>query len=95
LLQILTLFAGTEEISRKYELTAKAGESLDLLSATEVDPAIVVLENWMKNLAVKRQKGRRFLKLTSWALYHRAEFQQLIDSVVLLVDSIEKLFPAP
>jgi hypothetical protein len=95
LLQILALFADTEEISKKYELTAKASESLDLLSATEIDPAIVVLENCMKNLAVRRQKGRRFLKLTSWALYHRAEFRQLIDSVILLIDNLEKLFPAP
>jgi hypothetical protein len=95
LLQILALFADTEEISRKYELTANASESLDLLSATDIDPAIMALRNWMKNLAIKRQKRSRFFKLTSWALYHRAEFQQLIDSVVLLIDNIEKLFPAP
>jgi hypothetical protein len=95
LLHILALFTDTEEISRKYKLTAKAGENLDLLSATDIDPALMALENRMKQLAIKRQKGSRFLKHTSWALYHRAEFQQLIDSVVVLTDNIEKLFPAP
>ena len=51
-------------------------------------------EKWMKKLAIKPQKRSWFLKLISWALYHRAEFQRL-DSVVLLIDNIEKLFPAP
>jgi hypothetical protein len=92
LLQILTLSADTEDISRKYRLTAKAGENIDLLSATDIDPTHS-LENRIKQLAIRRQKGGgSYLKRTSWALYHRAEFQRLINSVVVLIDHIEKLF---
>jgi hypothetical protein len=46
-----------KEISRKYKLTAKASENLDPLSATDINPTIVALENRMKQLAIKRQKG--------------------------------------
>jgi len=95
LLQILVLFADTEDISKKYKLAAKAGEDLSSFSMADIDPTLVTLDNKMKGLALKRQKGSRFLKLTSWAVYHRAEFQYLIDSITLLIDNIEKLFPAP
>ena len=81
LLHILALFADSEDISNKYRLGAKAGEDLALLSATDMDPAVVALENKMKQLAVKRQKGTRVLKLTSWALYHRSEFKHLVRSI--------------
>jgi hypothetical protein len=75
ILQILALFADTEEISKEYKLKAKAGEDLTLFIATNMDPLHMALGNIMKQIAIKRQKGSRFLKLTSWALYHRTEFQ--------------------
>ena len=75
MLQILALFADTEEFSKEYKLKAKAGEDLTLFIATNMDPLHMALENTMKQIAIKRQKGSRLLKLTSWALYHRTEFQ--------------------
>jgi len=95
LLQIVGLFAQTDEISKKYKLTAKVGEDLSAFSATDMDPALIALDNKMKELAMKRQKGSRFLKLTSWAIHYRAEFRHLIDDITSLIDNIEKLFPAP
>ena len=95
LLQILVLFADTEGISKKYKLTAKAGEDLSAFSTGDIDPTLVALDNRMNGLAIKRQKGSRFLKLTSWAIYHRAEFRHLIDNITSLIDNIEKLFPEP
>jgi hypothetical protein len=95
LLQIVVLFAQTEEISKKYKLTAKVGEDLSAFSATDMDPTLIALDNKLKELAIKRQKGSRFLKLTSWAIYRRAEFRHLIDDITSLIDNIEKLFPAP
>jgi hypothetical protein len=65
MLQILALFADTEEISKEYKLKAKAGEDLTLFTATDMDPLHMALENTMKQIAIKRQKGSRFLKLTS------------------------------
>lgn len=55
----------------------------------------MALDNRMKELAMKRQKGSWFLKLTSWAVYYRAEFRHLLDNITSLIDNIEKLFPAP
>jgi hypothetical protein len=89
------LFAHTEEISKKYKLTAKVGEDLSAFSATDMDPALIALDNKLKELAIKRQKGSRSLKLTSWAIYHRAVYRHLIDNITLLIDNIKKLFPVP
>ncbi|KAH8595488.1 small s protein [Bisporella sp. PMI_857] len=94
LLQILVLFADTETISKKYKLTAKVGEDLSAYSTGDMDPTFVLLENKIKGLAIKRQKKGRFLKLASWALYHRSALKELLEQIVSLVDEIEKLFPA-
>jgi uncharacterized small protein (DUF1192 family) len=95
LLQILVLFADTESISKKYKLTAKAGEDLSAYSTDDMDLKIVVLDNKMKGLATQRQKKGRFLQLASWALYHRSTLKDLLEQIVSLIDEIEKLFPAP
>jgi uncharacterized small protein (DUF1192 family) len=70
------LFANTDSISQKYRLTAKAGEDLSAYSTGDMDPKIVVLNNRMKGLATQRQKKGRFLKLASWALYHRSTLKE-------------------
>jgi hypothetical protein len=95
LIQILKLFAAAEKISRKYKLEAKVGEDLDLLSATDMNPTHIAIENTMKQLAIKRQKGSHILKLTRWALYHRSELKALVEDIALLIDNLETLFPAP
>lgn len=96
LLQILELFAKTEKISKKYRLVAKpGGGDLSTCSAADLDPTFMALEVKMKELAIKRQKGNKFLRLTSWAIYHRAEFRQLIDDITMLIENIERLLPAP
>jgi hypothetical protein len=63
LLQIIVLFADTESISKKYKLTAKAGEDLSAYSTGDMNPKMVVLDNKMKGLAIQRQKKGRFLTL--------------------------------
>jgi hypothetical protein len=94
LLQILVLFADTEKVSKKFKLTAKSGD-LTSYTAADMEPAILGLNNKMRDLAIKRQKGASLLKLTSWAVYDGAEFNKLIDSITKLVDGLEALFPAP
>jgi hypothetical protein len=94
LLQILVLFADTEGISKKYRSTAKAGEDLSTFSTGDLDPRLAALDSKINGLAIKHRKGSRFLKLTSWAIYHRAEFRRLIEDVTSLIDNMEKLFPA-
>lgn len=95
LLQILVLFTGTEKISKQYKLNAKAGDDLSILSAGDLDPAIVLLDNKMKALAIKRQKMTSISKTASWALYHRSELRELITNITSLIDQIESLCPAP
>lgn len=95
LLQILALFADSEDISKKFKQNTKAGEDLTPFSATDMDPTLLAVQNKMQQLAIRRQKGTHILKLTSWALYRRSELKELIESITLLVDNIEKLFPAP
>ncbi|TVY73352.1 Heterokaryon incompatibility protein s [Lachnellula suecica] len=95
LLQILVLFADTKSISQKYKLTATAREDLSVYSTDDMDPKIIVLDNKMRALALQRQKKTQFLKLTSWALYHRSTLKDLLEQIVLLLDEIEKIFPEP
>jgi hypothetical protein len=95
LLQILVLFANTEKISKKYRLNAKAGDDLSILGPSDMDLAVMAVNNKMKELAIRRQKGSSVLKTASWALYHRSEFKELIADITSLIDNIETLFPAP
>ncbi|KAH8803729.1 small s protein [Hyaloscypha sp. PMI_1271] len=95
LLQILVLFADTESISKEYKLAAKAGEDLSAYSTEDMDPKMIALDNKMKGLAIQRQKRGRFLKLASWALYHRSTLKDLLEQIASLLDEIERLFPAP
>ena len=74
-------------MSNKNKLSAKAGQDLTPSSATDMDPAVSALENTMKQLAIKRQKGAHILKLTSWALYRRYELKGLIQSIPLFNDN--------
>ncbi|KAG9234485.1 small s protein [Amylocarpus encephaloides] len=94
LLQILVLFASTKGISSEYKMAAKACEDLSTFTTGDMDSISIALDNKLKALARRRQKGGRFLKLTSWALYHRSKFEDFIEKIVLLIDNIEKLFPA-
>jgi hypothetical protein len=89
------LFASTESIAKKRKIVAQAGEDLSTFTTGDMDPVSIALNNKMEALAVRRQKGSRFLKLTSWALYHRSEFKDLLEQIVSLIDNIENLFPAP
>jgi hypothetical protein len=95
LLQILVLFANTEKISKKYKLSAKAGDDLSILGPDDMDPAITAISNKMRELAIRRQRGTSVLKTASWALYHRSELKELIVDITSLIDNIESLFPAP
>jgi hypothetical protein len=95
LYQILLLFANTEKISKNYRLNATAGGDLSILLTDDIDPAIMALNNKMRELAIRRQKGYSVLKTASWALYHRSEFKELIENITSLIDNVETLFPAP
>ncbi|TAQ84471.1 hypothetical protein B7494_g7218 [Chlorociboria aeruginascens] len=95
LLQILALFADTESISQKYQAKAKAGEDLTAYVPGDMDPKLVALDNKMKSFAIQRQKKAPFLKLTSWALYHKSTLENLLEKIVSFLYEIEKLFPAP
>lgn len=89
------LFASTESIAKKRKIVAQAGEDLSTFAIGDMNPVSIALNNKMEALAVRRQKGSRFLKLTSWALYHRSEFKDLLEQIVSLIDNIENFFPAP
>jgi hypothetical protein len=89
------LFASTESIAKKRKIVAQAGEDLSTFATGDMDPVSIALNNKMEALAVCRQIGSRFLKLASWALYHRSEFKDLLEQIVSLIDNIENLFPAP
>lgn len=95
LLQILVLFADTEKISKKHKLSTRSGADLLNLTTNELDLAAVAWSNKMKETPVKRQQTSSFLRRTSWAIYHKSEFEDLITNISKLINNLEMLFPAP
>ncbi|PVH94681.1 hypothetical protein DM02DRAFT_538939 [Periconia macrospinosa] len=93
--RILVLFADTERISKRYKLERKDGNDLSVLTPNDLEPTVLNLRNKMKELAVGRQKSASVLKTSSCALYYRSQLKNLINGITSLVDSIEKIFPAP
>ncbi|KAK4040122.1 prion-inhibition and propagation-domain-containing protein [Parachaetomium inaequale] len=97
LFQILCLFEDSAAISRKYQLDPKheGGDELAEFSAGELEPVSASLNNKMRALAIRRQKGASILKTTKWALFDGSEFKRLIENITLLTGNLETMFPAP
>jgi hypothetical protein len=75
--QILIFFANTEKISKKYKLNAKTGKNLFIFGPDNIDPAVIIINNKMKELVIKRQKSSNILKIANWVLYHRSKFKKM------------------
>jgi hypothetical protein len=88
--QILVLFADAERISKRY-----TKENRDRTTASKDDPenTSIPLADKIRHLAMRRRQGMSLVKSTSWALYHKAELQSLVEGINGLVDEIERLFP--
>ncbi|KAF2005449.1 hypothetical protein P154DRAFT_571175 [Amniculicola lignicola CBS 123094] len=83
---VLVLFADTAKISKTYRLEMKTGDDLTVLAPNDLDPTVFGLRNKMKELALRRQKAGLFII---------APNKDLVNGITSLVDSIEKIFPAP
>lgn len=96
LLQILVLFEDSCKISKKFAVRDAAGSPPPADPAAEPDlAAALAVENKMKSLAKRRQKGSSFSRLTSWAVHHGTALKTLIDDISALAGDLEALFPAP
>lgn len=93
--QILVLFENTSNISNRYRLKAGKGEDLTPLTRGQMDPRFAAIDNRIKALAGRRQKSIGFLKLASWALYHRDRYNDLVEGITQRLDNLEQAFPAP
>jgi hypothetical protein len=96
LMQILVLFAETEKISKRYELSKSSPtDSHTTQTKQDLEPKLKTVDFTIKKLVRQRQKGVSLLKKTTWALHHSAEFQALITNITKLIGNLETLFPAP
>ena len=95
LYQILMLFDDSAKISQQYKLSRTTSEDLSVLSSDSMDSTFVALNGSMRELAIRRQKRSSLLKITQWALYRKSDFKNLNEGISLLMDNIEKIFPAP
>lgn len=93
--QVLVLFANTKEISENYRTEIEPKKNIAILGRADLNSFVAELSNKMRTLAFRRRKnGTSVLKTTSWALYDRSEFADLIQGVTSLVGNLESLFPA-
>ncbi|KIJ47817.1 hypothetical protein M422DRAFT_248389 [Sphaerobolus stellatus SS14] len=75
-------------------LNAELSSDPSVYSINDMDLETIVLHNKMKQLALKRQKRTNILKIASWTLYHGSEFKRLIESIIMLIDNLEDIFPS-
>jgi hypothetical protein len=93
LLQILRLFEDSADLSKKYRLRATSADDLSEFSVGDLDPVSATLDNEMRDIASRRQKGASILKITKWALFEGSELTRLIDNITRLIGDLETLFP--
>lgn len=95
-------FEDAEKQSAKYKLRIEdEGEQLELIEVPDQDAELEKSESKVKKLALSLRKitKRRRNKIgpgkkAAWAIYRKAEFESLIDTICSLVDNLVKLFPA-
>jgi 3'-phosphoadenosine 5'-phosphosulfate sulfotransferase len=51
---VFVLFANTEKISKKYRLNAEIEDNLFILKPDNINPAVMTINNKMKELAFRR-----------------------------------------
>ncbi|KAF1994245.1 hypothetical protein P154DRAFT_417187, partial [Amniculicola lignicola CBS 123094] len=93
LFQILVLFSDSEKKCKKFRLGASAGDLSTYSSADIKEPTLATLDNKMREMATKRQKGTSLLKKTSWALYDKETLERLVGGISTLLENLEKLYP--
>jgi hypothetical protein len=54
---------------------------------------VLALHRKFKDRASGRQKTTGILKITSWAIYRKKEFMELVDGILVLIDNLEKIYP--
>ncbi|RYN48804.1 hypothetical protein AA0117_g13441 [Alternaria alternata] len=94
--QIVELFAEAEGISHKYRSRAEPqdGSLVVYDPQTDMDPAMAMLHEKMRQLAIERQNRSGVRQKAKWALYQEKQFRRLIEDITELVDSLVDLFPA-
>jgi hypothetical protein len=95
LLQILRLFEDSADLSKKYRLRATSADDLSEFSVGDLNPVSAALDNEMRDIASRRQKGASILKIAKWALFEGSELTRLIDNITRLIGDLETLFPGP
>jgi hypothetical protein len=85
LFHILELFAKTDEFSKSYKSNAKPGDDLSVCRLDDLDAGVIALHSKIKDLASKRQKNAGILKTTSWAIYGKKEFKELLGGIIVLI----------
>lgn len=91
LFQILQLFENSKTIAERYEpVTWKDNSS----TSVDLDPTITKLDKKLRQLALRPRNEKGLLKKTTWAVYHRKEFKELIDGITRLVEELERLTQA-
>lgn len=86
--QILILLRDAREVSQPYT----SGEGF---IGGSNDSPLAALNNNLRNVARNRRRGSTVLRATRWVMYDRTRLDHLVADTTRLVDSLERLFPAP
>ncbi|KAI3343195.1 prion-inhibition and propagation-domain-containing protein [Ustulina deusta] len=96
MLQMLVLFADSEKVSRRYDLSGQQpGEDSSALTEADMEALLSALDNRMRRLAERRQKRAGLLKITRWALYDKEHYARLVEGITKLLDALDQAFPTP
>jgi hypothetical protein len=94
--QIVELFAEAEGVSNRYRgRTEPQDSSLAVYNPQiDLDPAMAMLHEKMRQLAIERQSRSGIRQKAKWALYQEKQFRRLIEDITELVEDLDVLFPA-
>ncbi|KAL2809094.1 prion-inhibition and propagation-domain-containing protein [Aspergillus granulosus] len=94
---ILDQFDEAKNLSLKYHKPASIGPSTDLAvydPDRDLAPNPRRLHGKLRDMALRRQKELGLSRRVTWALYDQKSYNQLIENVTDLVNSLVTLFPS-
>lgn len=91
LLQIFVLFENTAKISVKYETDKSSAQDYSVFQVEDMDLAHGLVQSKLTQLATHRRRGASLVKRAAWTLHGSAELAKLIDGIISLVESLERI----
>ena len=93
---IWRLFGKVKKMSAEFanDHPEEASKAASLEHSKGLDKIADILHEKMRNLSLKRQPTKNYLKTTKWAIYTQEHMNTLVDNITSHTNDLVELFPA-